>query len=50
MGFKIFIPLEIKTMLFEDQQKSINDASNFIILTTKAYIWRTKFQNTLIKH
>ena len=36
--------LDIKTILFCDPKTAIEDTSNFIILTAKYYIWRTKFQ------
>ena len=36
--------LDIKTILFGDPKHAVEDISNFIILTAKYYIWRTKFQ------
>ena len=48
LQFKMNIPLEIKTLIFGDEKKQVDDPCNYIILVAKYYIWRSKFQNTTL--
>ena len=41
----IEIPLDIKILLFGLQDQQSNSVNNFIILSVKYYIWKTKHQN-----
>ena len=41
----IEIPLDIKVLLFGLLDQQSNSVTNFIILSVKYYIWKTKHQN-----